>query len=1114
MDFLEKLKNRYNIITFVLVILVLALSLRLAVLTIAQGDYYRDLSDNKRLKEVYTSAPRGEIRDREGRLLAGNKPSFTIRLFKDEINLYSTMEKNEAFLKLVRLMEEDGVNYVDEFPIQLNVFKYKSEKDYEKEELTPTDKIIEIIQENQLMEEVLKTHYSYQGYQEHYTFITANRAINALKYKGLDMPIDVELEGDKVAISFDENKDIEAWKEENKLEEKDTAIESLIKLIGVDKTIIRKIIDHSISRELIYKTLKDRGLTDNIILEEYANSYMEEYLEQKRNLSQTFSEITMETKPIDDFIAIFKKISLKDFLQTTYKVGEDKKLLIPAEVLKEVLEKKGIDPAINIEYFEEEDRLAIRHRDRKELDQVETIEELIDLSEEARALKDFISREEIRSLAQSKLLEDGINPRISISDEFEYVAINNLNNFYERFKIKKGTSVDQAFEALKKTYSIDKNLSKYEARGIFVLYNQVQKQGYLAYQPIYLAYGLKESTVAKLEEGLMGFNGIDISIEAVRYYPEGETAAHMLGYLGKISQASEIEKYVGEKKYSPSDIIGKTGVEESFEDYLSGTYGIRRIEVDSTGNTTSVLEEEKAIPGNNLYLSLDLNVQKVAEKALEQNIKELQQAGTYKSPWGDFKFPTNTSERRPYNKATSGAVVAIDVKTGQIIASASYPSYDPNLFTTGISNSDWLSLLPEDEEDPLAPRPLYNIATQTAIQPGSIYKMATALTALEKGVSPTKKVRDMGYVNVGNSTKNCLLWTTNRRSHGYVDVYDAIKDSCNYYFYSLAYGSNPRTGEYIGPKIDIEDLAEMGSKLGLNDKTGIEINIPAERSVGVPTAEKEIETQKGVLRRYLNANIEKYFEEDLDYDEKYKEEVVEEIVGWVDEETPSRGEIIRRMEEMKIRPEVRLEDKDGKIEREGIADRVLYSYLRYAGWNISDMLGVTIGEGSNAYTPLQMANYMTTIANGGYRHKLSLVDNIKNYNNSETIFSHSPSPERIEMVDYKNLDHIKEGMRRVSNDGTSRAIFGKFPVQVGSKSGTATNDSIHPVTGEGYDPFSWFVGFAPYDDPQIAVVSVIFQGGSGGNSAPMVRDIMAEYLGLNKEETQDNLPFENILNHD
>ncbi len=140
------------------------------------------------------------------------------------------------------------------------------------------------------------------------------------------------------------------------------------------------------------------------------------------------------------------------------------------------------------------------------------------------------------------MLNDGVNPRISIANDFEYVDINNLNNFYTQNNIEEGSSAKEAFKILRQNYGIDEKLSKYETRAIFILYNQLKKQGYLAYQPINIAYGIKDSTVARIEESLMEVPGIGVSIEPVRYYPEGTTAAHILGYLGKISQPNEIKK--------------------------------------------------------------------------------------------------------------------------------------------------------------------------------------------------------------------------------------------------------------------------------------------------------------------------------------------------------------------------------------------------------------------------------------------------------------------------------------------------------------------------------------------------------------------------------------------
>ncbi len=167
MNFFDKFKDRYKILVLVLFILIFALSFRLAVLTIARGDDYRERADNLRLREVEMTAPRGEIRDRNGKLLAGNVPRFTVQLFKDELNRYDNtkdkklrnVKKNDAFLKLTRLIEEDGVEYEDDFPLKLNVFEYENEEDYDLENQNPIDKVIDILVENNLVKDVLNSYF-------------------------------------------------------------------------------------------------------------------------------------------------------------------------------------------------------------------------------------------------------------------------------------------------------------------------------------------------------------------------------------------------------------------------------------------------------------------------------------------------------------------------------------------------------------------------------------------------------------------------------------------------------------------------------------------------------------------------------------------------------------------------------------------------------------------------------------------------------------------------------------------------------------------------------------------------------------------------------------------
>lgn len=1108
MKILKKVFNRYNILSSILIILMLVLLLRLAVLTIVEGDKYRDISDNKRLKSISITAPRGEIRDRYGRLLAGNKSSFTVQISKDELNIKDKKKKNHILLSLIRLLEEDGVRYIDDFPIDLNTFEYKDEKDHLNEELGPNDKIIETIIENNLLKEILSTFYVHDEYKEHYKFITAERAINALVSKEIDVPIFSKIDNNNLKITYSSPEEELRWKKKYSIPTGLTPLDGLVKLINNDRVIIRKILDHPISRKLTYEILQNKGVANNIVLEDFILSFDEEYKTQKRTLISTYKNITKESTAKEDFINIVMDSSIEKLLQKISK-EENKKgqeeIFIPGKVLLDIISEKE-DIPIEVELSQDKDTVIYKYTGKENIGKT-PLQMLIDYAKETNSIEEFLTKKDIRVLAQEQLLNDGINTRISIADDFEYVFINNKNRWYDENKIKKGSTPEQAFKSLSARYELHKSLSSYEVYGMLNLYEKLRKQGHKAYQPINIAYGIKNETVAKIEEGLVEYPGIHISVEPVRYYPEGETAAHILGYLGKISQSYEIEKYVEGKEYSPNDIIGKTGIEESFEDYLRGENGIKNVEVDSLGNTTNILGEKSPIPGDNIYLTIDKNLQKVSEQVLKETLDKISTAGTYNSPWGDYKFGIHRRKGRPYKNATSGAVVAIDVKTGQALSIASYPSYDPNLFSTGISNTDWLSLFPENDRDPLAPRPLYNVATQTAVQPGSTFKMVTALAALDKGFSPTKTIRDMGKVDIGTSEFKCWLWNQGRRTHGNENVYDALRDSCNYYFYSLILGENQKTGENLGVKVEIEDIVKLSKQLGLNDKTGIEIDIPRETSGGVPDPQKKIIITKNSLKYYLKNNIKKYIKEDEILTEKEINKIIEKVISWTENEVPlNKREVVKRLDSMGIAAERKLPGQENDI-----ADIIKYTYLNFAGWNITDTLNATIGQGQNAYTPIQMANYMSTLSNGGYRHKISLIDNVKNYNNSQIVYKPKRESERIELNNYENLNHIKKGMLSVTTEGSARTIFSKLPVKVGAKTGTAERSGTNPVTGDTYDDFAWFVGFAPYDEPEIAVAAIIFQGGTGGNAGPMVRDIMAEYLRLNAVSTKGELPFNSIL---
>lgn len=1110
MKFWEKIKDRYNIFIFLTTLIFVALAFKLAALTIVEGEEMRRISNSKRVKQISITASRGEIRDRYGRLLAGNNPSFTVQIMKDELNIKDTDKRNSAILKLVRILDDEGVNYIDEFPIDLNHFSYNSAAMYMENSKTPYEYVTELILNNNLVEELINSTMRIEDDTNSRVFFTARRAVNVLENEGISMPIKIDFNEEKnISFNYDTNVDIEKWQKENNIPNGKTARDVLISKIIENKKVLMKLINNPIVSELTYKVLQNNGLANDISLEPYSFSFDEEYKSIKRNLMKSFGNITIDSSATDDFVNIVLQTEAKyEILSNIFVKGSDeeknKEQTIPGQILINKLNEKNIDIPVNIVIDEEESKVSFKYKSDEEKErfyknekiegELTAIEALIYIAEKHNVITDFITDDKIKSIAQEKVL-GYVNPKISIST-WEYAVLNNKKSWLETYNIPKESSAKEAFEFLTNKYKIEEGLNKYEARSIMLVLEQLNKQGHRAYQPINLAYGIRNSTVAKLEENKFDLLGVGVSIEPIRYYPNGETAAHILGYLGKISQTNEIKKYIEEQGYSPNDIIGKTGVEDSFEQYLKGKNGSRRVEVDVLGNTIKVLDEVKPIPGNTLYLTLDLELQKVAEDALKQAIEQIQIGGEFQSKWGNYKFS------QAYKNATSGAVVAINVKTGEILALANYPAYDPNLFVTGISDEDWRSLMPEHEEDPLAPRPLYNISLQTAIQPGSIFKMITGLAAQEKGISSSKKIYDYGVVEIGNGRFGCWYWNDYGRTHGWVNLAEAIRDSCNYYFYSVTMGRNPKTGEGLGGKVDIEDILRVAKEFGLDDKTGIEI--AGERAVGVPDTNLKTNNTKIGLRRFLNTNIRDFIKEGAHIDEKDISKIIDEIVSWAEFEEPlSKREVVRRLDKLNINGEKKLEGS-----REDLADVIKYTYLNQSGWKQADTLNISIGQGQNAYTPIQMANYMATLANGGYRHNASVISKAQNHDNSEIVYEPKRESDRVDLKDYNFINEVNKGLGMVTSDGTSRAIFKDFPVKVATKTGTAQNSGTNPATGEKYDNYAWFAAYGPYEEnnpeaAEIAVVGVIFQGGTGGYVGPIAKEIIAQYLGLNYEANDE-----------
>lgn len=733
-----------------------------------------------------------------------------------------------------------------------------------------------------------------------------------------------------------------------------------------------------------------------------------------------------------------------------------------------------------------------------------------------------------------------IFPPISVKN-MKFLKELDKESFLGRYYLEIDLTAEQAFTALREKFEISPSLSNEEARKIMVVRNELSSQGYRKYMPAKIAGGVSNNTIVIIEEKNSDLPGVEVVAESVRYYPNGNTGAHVLGYLGQISE-SEKQKYVVEKGYKPTDMVGQEGIEKAFESSLKGKDGVKNVEVNAFGELVRVINETEPQKGKDIFLSLDLELQKTAEDALEQALTEIQRAGTFKSQWGDFKYGT------AYKNANVGAVVALDVKTGDVLAMASYPDFDPNLFATGISKEDWKALQGENLRDPLSPLPLFNVAARTAVQPGSTFKMVTATAALESGLDPNRRLRDGGYVKLGNRTYGCLIWNRSKGNHGYVNLAEALEVSCNYYFFDIATGRDFYKKSSLGLRepMNIEKITSFAQQYGLGMKTGIEI---PETVVPVPSQERKLAQIKSMLRNVLIGRAEMYFQKSVIEDKQKLTENIDTIVSWT-EENPGRNELIERLGKLGIH--------ENMIET--VADLCKFTYFNQAAWTTGDELNIAIGQGENAYTPLQMANYIATIGNQGVHNKVSLIKAIEDEG------AHVKEPgTKIGLQNEDNLKYIIDGMKLVAtgSKGSLKGTFANFPVQVAGKSGTAERaGKINPpdeveyikqylpkINGSlkwadveaeltrlmkeypdiyttknyavrqavinlsngkvnaakldaykaSYDPFAWVMALAPADDPKIAVAVLLFQGGTAGYAAPVAREVIGKYLQLDKQ---------------
>ena len=576
-----------------------------------------------------------------------------------------------------------------------------------------------------------------------------------------------------------------------------------------------------------------------------------------------------------------------------------------------------------------------------------------------------------------------INPfQFTISDE-------TLAKWKKTYDLDENISAEQAFYEFKDKYDIE-NTDITEIRKIIAIRYEITTTGYSSTKALTIADDIPREAVAEFSESSDKFPGINIVTEPVRKYTSGTLASHILGYASTISA----EEYATRKDtYDQNDIIGKTGIEYVFEEYLKGQDGTKQIDMAVDGTITAEYTAEEAIAGSDVVLTIDANLQKITEQALEANIKKIASGGF------GTAYDTN-----------AGSCVVMNVKTGEILAMASYPNYDPADFVGGISTDKW------NQYNTDSAKPLMNKAVQNSYAPGSIFKMVTAIAGLESGaITRTEKINDTGqYIKYGEKWP-CWYYTDYHVGHGRLNVSQAIERSCNYFFYE--------TGDRMG----IVTLAQYARYFGLGVKTGVEL--PSETSGAMATPE--------------------------------------------------------------------------------------YAQTVGVTWTKGQTINASIGQGLDNFSPLQMAKYISMLANGGKNIDVTIVksiiksdgteastEEINNFVNQKLGLGDNTSEDLT--IHQENLDAILEGMRSVTSDttGTAYVIFQDFGISVGGKTGSAEagkdenqKDIVH----------AWFAGFAPFEDPEFAVVVMVENGGHGNYTAEVARDVMGEYFGMNTQDVQEDM---------
>lgn len=357
--------------------------------------------------------------------------------------------------------------------------------------------------------------------------------------------------------------------------------------------------------------------------------------------------------------------------------------------------------------------------------------------------------------------------------------------------LKNSDSAEKCMELLTQRYKLEKIESIVDRRNLASVHYNMEKTGYSNSTPYIFAEDISSGTVSVISENTQSITGIEVQTYLERYNPQGDLAPHILGALGSITQEEYQEKKAQNLDYGFNDVIGKFGLEYSYEDELKGKAGEKIVQKNAQGSVTDVVQTTSAQPGKTLYLTIDSELQKVANKALKEQITAArkngeQQAKLYGEGQGE--------------DCETGAVVMLSVKDFSVLAAASYPTYDLNKYS---EYGDYYVQLATDENSPM-----YNRAFVGSFAPGSVFKPCVACAALEENIiTPTTQINCTRYYNYYPSNPVACMGY-----HKNISLNTAVAKSCNYYFAE------------VGRLLGIDTMYLYAEKFGLGEKTGLEVS--------------------------------------------------------------------------------------------------------------------------------------------------------------------------------------------------------------------------------------------------------------------------------------------------